>query len=220
MGFSIGNYGDRCDGYMFDLFPRFGYIWLRQMCRIGASSYMMSQLSQSVVTCSYNLVTPEEIFGRISRLQKGLGRASLSGAVIIDGINMFYYTGTLQNGLLFVPAEWEAIFFIRRSFELAEKETPLRTLVRLKSFAEIPEGLKAHGHHVARLGLDEATVQVSMFKKLSGAFRESVFEDISLMLAMIRSIKSNYEVGLIREAGKRHEAIYGRMGTLRRMGTL
>lgn len=47
-----------------------------------------------------------------------------------------------------------------------------------------------------------------MFKKLSGAFRESVFEDISLMLAMIRSIKSDYEVGLIREAGKRHEAIY------------
>lgn len=170
--------------------------------------FAMSQLSQSGVKCSYNLVPPEEIFGRISRLQKGLEGASLSGAVIIDGINMFYYTGTLQNGLLFVPVEGEAIFFIRRSFERAQRETPLRTLVRLKSFAQIPEGLKAHGHHVARLGLDEATVPVSMFKKLSGAFRESVFEDISLMLAMIRSIKSDYEVGLIREAGKRHKTIY------------
>ena len=59
-----------------------------------------------------------------------------------------------------------------------------------------------------RLGLDETTVPVSIYRRLSKALPGSAFEDISLMLAMVRSVKSDYEVGLIREAGKRHKAIY------------
>jgi len=74
---------------------------------------------------TYDLVPPKEIFSRISRLQQKLADAALDGAVILDGINIFYYTGTIQNGVLFVPADGDPVFFIRRSLERAKKETPL-----------------------------------------------------------------------------------------------
>jgi Xaa-Pro aminopeptidase len=163
---------------------------------------------------TYDLVPPKEISHRISRLQQKLVNTSLNGAIILDGINMFYYTGTIQQGALVVPTEGEAVFCIRRSFERAEKETPIKTLVRLKNLGELPGVLKEHGYQTARLGLDETTVTVSMLKKISKVFPQVRFQDISLTLAMIRSVKSDYEVGLIREAGNRHQEIYDEIPNL------
>lgn len=167
---------------------------------------------------SYDLVPPNEIFHRTSRLQQALAASSLSGTMILDGVNMFYYTGTIQNGILFVPAEGEPALFIRRSLERAEKETPLKTLVRLKGFGTLPGWLQTHGYPTARLGLNEATLPVSIFNRISEIFPQSAFEDISLTLSMIRSVKSDYEVGLIREAGNRHKVLYDHIPGMIREG--
>ncbi|MBW2566835.1 MAG: aminopeptidase P family protein, partial [Deltaproteobacteria bacterium] len=164
---------------------------------------------------TYDLVPSDEIFSRISRLQRELVDAGLDGAIIPDGINMFYYTGTLQNGVLFVPADGDPLFFIRRSFERAKKETPLKAVLR---FTELLPTVDSYGYQVGTLGVDETTVAVSIFKKLSAAFPKTVFEDISLRLSMIRSVKSEYEIGLIREAGKRHKVIYDHIPGIIREG--
>lgn len=160
---------------------------------------------------TYDLVPPKEILSRISRLQQELADTSLDGAIILDGINMFYYTGTIQNGALFVPADGNPVFFIRRSFERAKRETPLEALVQFGSFGELPARLDDYGYQVSRLGVDETTIPVSISKKVSSAFSRTAFQDIGLGLSMIRSVKSDYEIGLIREAGKRHEAIYDKI---------
>jgi Xaa-Pro aminopeptidase len=47
---------------------------------------------------TYRLVPAAGISSRILRLQQELAGTSLNGALILDGINMFYYTGTIQNG--------------------------------------------------------------------------------------------------------------------------
>jgi Xaa-Pro aminopeptidase len=56
--------------------------------------------------------------------------------------------------------------------------------------------------------MDEATTPVSMFKKLRATFPDTVFEDLGFLLAMIRAVKSDYEVAQVREAGRRHETLY------------
>lgn len=160
---------------------------------------------------SYDLVPAEEIFSRISRLQKELAGKGLDGAVITDGVNMFYFTGTMQNGIVFVPAAGEAVFLVRRNLERAAKETPIKALVAFRSISEIPAALQSHGCMVRRVGLDETGIAVSIYKKLSAAFSRTAFEDISLTLSMIRAVKSDYELTLIREAGRRHQVIYDRL---------
>ncbi len=167
---------------------------------------------------TYDLVPSQEIHTRISRLQQKLADTSLDGAIILDRINIFYYTGTIQNGVLFVPADGIAVFFIRRSLERARKETPLKVLVQLGSFRDLPARLDEYSYRVSRLGVDETTIPVSIFKKLSSAFSHTAFQDIGPGLSMIRSIKSDYEIRLIREAGKRHKAIYDQIPDLIKEG--
>jgi len=167
---------------------------------------------------TYDLVPPKEILSRISRLQHELAELALNGAIILDGINMFYYTGTIQHGVLFVPAVGDPVFFIRRSFERAKKETPIEALVQFRNFGEVPARLDDYGYQASRLGVDETTIPVSIFKKVSGAFSRTAFQDISSGMSMIRSVKSDYETDLIREAGKRHEAIYDQIPGLIQQG--
>jgi len=157
---------------------------------------------------SYHLVPREEICVRTERLREALTKASLSGAIILDKINMFYFTGTIQKGVLFVPAQAEPVFFIRRSLERAEKETPLKKLVPLTRFNGISDYLKALRYDLTRLGIDEFTTPVSMFKRLQKTLSYSAFEDVNFMLAMIRAVKSDYEVEQVRAAGRRHEQLY------------
>ncbi|MBW2109338.1 MAG: aminopeptidase P family protein [Deltaproteobacteria bacterium] len=156
----------------------------------------------------YHLVASGEIFARISRLQDALVNASLSGALVVDRINLYYFTGTIQKGILFVPKDGEAVFFIRRSLERAQKETALRYLVGFEHLDEVANHLKALRYDAPRLGIDESSVSVSEFKRVSRLFPDSAFEDIAWIIAGIRAVKSDYEVGLIREAGRRHKALY------------
>jgi hypothetical protein len=49
-----------------------------------------------------SLVPEKEVQRRTSYLQAKLGECDLRGCLILDKINIFYYSGTMQNGTLFV----------------------------------------------------------------------------------------------------------------------
>jgi Xaa-Pro aminopeptidase len=156
----------------------------------------------------YNLVPAQEISQRGSRLQHRLQEGPLDGALILDPLNMYYYTGTMQQGVVFVPTEGEPVFLVRRSYERALRETPLKRVFPLKGFSQLQATLADLGLQTNILGVAETTLAVSVFKTLAKAFPGGTFTDISALLGMVRAVKSDYEVGLIRKAGARHEIVY------------
>ena len=44
-------------------------------------------------------------------------------AAIVGKIPPYYFTGTMQDGLLLVPRDGEAVFWVRQSFERAKTES-------------------------------------------------------------------------------------------------
>ena len=155
----------------------------------------------------YHLVPADEISQRVTRLQHRLQKKSVDGALILDQVNMYYYTGTMQQGVVFVPTEGEPVFLVRRSYERAQMETPLKRVVPLNGFSQLQATLTDLGLHTNILGVAEATLSVSVFKTLAKAFPGGTFTDISSLLGMVRAVKSDYEVGLIRESGARHQLV-------------
>jgi Xaa-Pro aminopeptidase len=159
-----------------------------------------------------------EIAQRIARLQHHLQEQALDGALLLDQLNMYYYTGTIQQGVVAVPAAGEPVFLVRRSIERARLETPLQQVVPLAGFSQLQPTLANLGLATDSLGVAEATLPVATFKTLAKAFPDTAFTDISGMLAMIRAVKSDYEVGLIRKAGAMHGMVYAAIPAMMREG--
>jgi Xaa-Pro aminopeptidase len=73
----------------------------------------------------YRLVPALEIRHRIQRAQQVLDDNDLTGLLILQIIDLFYFTGTLQNGILWLPAIGEPVFWVRHSLIRARQESPL-----------------------------------------------------------------------------------------------
>ncbi len=156
----------------------------------------------------YNLVPAQEVSQRIAKLQHQLQEGLVDGALILDPLNMYYYTGTIQQGVFFVPAMGEPVFLVRRSFERAQRETPLQRVFPLTGFSQMQATLTGLGLRTKILGTAETTLSVTVYKTLVKAFPGGTFTDISNLLNTIRAVKSDYEIDLIRKAGARHKMIY------------
>ena len=50
--------------------------------------------------------------------------------LIISKINQYYFTGTMQEGLLFIFRDREPEFFVRRSFKRAQDESLFENINR------------------------------------------------------------------------------------------
>ncbi len=166
----------------------------------------------------YILVPAPEIFTRLIRLQQRLLDQMLDGALILDQVNMYYYTGSMQQGVVFVPAVGAPVFLVRRSLERAQRETPLQQVLPLQGLSRLQATLNDLGLATHRLGIAEISLSVAMFKSLTKAFVGAEFADISASLGMVRAVKSDYELDCIRTAGRLHEQVYEKIPAMIREG--
>jgi len=54
--------------------------------------------------------------------------------VIFSKINQFYFTGTMQDGMLIIPQDSEAVFWVRKSYERALDESLFPEIRHMNSY--------------------------------------------------------------------------------------
>ena len=92
------------------------------------------------------LNTPaDEIQRRVAGLQRILAQRELDGALILQRVDLFYFTGTLQQGSLYVPAAGEPLLMVNKVLARARAESALDRIVPLASPGTIPDRLKQAG---------------------------------------------------------------------------
>jgi len=164
--------------------------------------------------------TPEEeISKRIFRLKELLHQQGLDFALIQQNANLFYYTGTVQNAYLFVPAKGAPVFFVKKHFEKARAESPIENIVSIKSVKQISDlldelsiPLNMHG------GMEFDSVPVSIFNLWRELLPESTFENASSLIMKQRSIKSAHELEMIRSAGEIVVSTFGEVPDIYKPG--
>jgi len=149
----------------------------------------------------YVLHPKSEIDNRIKRLQAQMG--DMAGAILFQAVDMCYFSGTAQDGLLYIPRDGEPVLMVKRSLERAKQESPLdvkplKGLRNLKSDLGIPSG--------AVIGLEYDVLPYSIYSRVADALKEARFEDVSETVRHIRSVKSRFEIGLIKEAARMLDA--------------
>ena len=121
-------------------------------------------------------------------------------AVIFSKINLYYFTGTMQDGMLIIERD-NSTFWIRRSFERAENESLFYSLKPMNSYrdaaalySDIPETVY----------IETEIVPLAMYSRFQKHFPFKDFKPLDHVLASIRSVKSDYELSLMRRAGQIH----------------
>ncbi len=151
-----------------------------------------------------NMKTPKsELESRISNLQREMKEEDLKLVLIMQQADKFYFSGTVQDGVIVIPSHGKPVFLVRKSLKRAQEESELEHIASFKRYREIPETLKDHRllDH-SKLGLELDVMPVAIFQKLKKVFPDSDFVDASKSIRKIRMVKSEHEIDTMKKAGR------------------
>ncbi len=145
----------------------------------------------------------EELQRRAGALQRHLQSLHLDAALINQNIDLFYFTGSMQSGMLIVPATGEVVYAVRRVFARAKRESALEQLVPVESFRDLPPLVHAAaGAGVRRIGLELDVLPVLVRDRIAAGFTDVEWADVSPAIRSVRSVKSSYEIEKLRASAK------------------
>ncbi len=144
---------------------------------------------------------PDEISGRIAKFQHHLRTVGLDGALILQNTDLYYFSGTIQQSHLYIPAQGRALLMVRKSLARARAESPLEAIVALRSPGQLMQLIRDHGLTApATLGMELDVMPANTYFAYRERFPEVEIRDVSTPIRMLRAVKSDYELSLIRQA--------------------
>ncbi len=140
-------------------------------------------------------VPPAEIQARTLKIQRALQREKIDGLFIVQRVDLFYFSGTAQNGFLYIPAEGSPLLFIKQYLPRAEREASIADIVKIASIKEVP-GLITdfYGGFPEVLGFELDVVPVNDFVFYQGLLPAKKCVDASAHILRVRQIKSGWEI--------------------------
>jgi len=136
-----------------------------------------------------------EISRRKLNIQKALKQNRIDGLLIAQRVDLLYFSGTAQNGLLFLPSEGEPLLFIKRYLPRAQEESPLKNIIGIDSIREIPDHiLDFYGRFPNLLAFEFDVLPVKTFNFYKSLFPARDFVDGSPLILDVRMIKSGWEI--------------------------
>jgi Xaa-Pro dipeptidase len=147
------------------------------------------------------LTPQEEIQKRIKQLQSYLKREKVKSCLILQNVDLFYFSGTIQRSYLFIPSEGNPLLMVQKDFDRARKESPLKSIIPIERPKAISSILKKEGG-LKRVGLECDVLPVSQLRQLEKLFPQSEFVDVSKAIKYVRMIKSPYEIDQLRCSAK------------------
>jgi len=125
-------------------------------------------------------------------------------AVIFSKINQYYFTGTMQDGMLLIPREGEPTLWVRRSYERSQDESLFPNIKPMRSFQDARKEFKTLP---ATVYLETGVVPLALYQRFNKHFSFKEFKPLDQQLARVRAIKSDYELSLMRKSGKIHQRV-------------
>ncbi|GFO63801.1 Xaa-Pro peptidase family protein [Geomonas paludis] len=157
-------------------------------------------------------LTPKnELEYRYRKLQVEMAAAGMDAVLMVQNADLFYFTGTVQTGVLYIPVSGAPLYLVRRDFMRARMESGLAHVVPLPSLNQLAGLIAEHGHPLPqRLGLELDVLPVNLYQKYLSLFPNVQALDASPAIRRVRMIKSHYEIHILQDAGTQADKVYRR----------
>jgi len=128
-------------------------------------------------------------------------QSSVDAVFIFQNVDLYYFSGTAQTGLLCLPCAGDPVYLVIKSMARANEESAWKRIVALPKLEKAPRILESQGiRRLKRVGLEMDVLPAANYFRLTRSFPDVEFVDASPAIRKIRMIKSSYEVDQIRKA--------------------
>ncbi len=160
-----------------------------------------------------------ELEYRCKRLQELMMENGLAAVIITQNADLFYFTGTVQNGCLYLPAQGQPLYLVRRDIARARMESGLKEVLTFNSPRDIPGIVAGYGYPAAqRIGMEFDVLPVALFERYRTVWPTAEFTDATPLIRQVRMIKSHYEIHLMQDAADQVDKVYNRAKEVIRVG--
>lgn len=125
-------------------------------------------------------------------------------AALFSKINQYYFTGTMQDGVLIIPRQDKAVYWVRRSFNRAKDESTFSRIEPMQSFRNLADRLC---RHPKKIHLETELVPLALLQCFQRYFPGLAIEGLDVQVAAVRAVKSSFELKLMEQAGRIHQRI-------------
>lgn len=157
-----------------------------------------------MTTAPLLLLSESEQELRMSKLRKAMERAGTDGLLIHSYVNIYYITGRVFTGYIYIPFRGNPLYFVKRPISLTHTNA---TAIRKPEQIELPD-------HPQTLALELDTISYSDAQRLSAVFTYAKIVNGSPYLAEARAVKTPLEIELIAASGVKQERVYRRIPDL------
>jgi Xaa-Pro dipeptidase len=154
----------------------------------------------------FNKVPVSELESRLKRFRAvmTLQYPDWKISVVFSKINLFYFTGTMQEGMLLIPRDGEAALWVRRSYERAVDESLFPVIKPMSSFRDAAAAYKTD---ISAIHLETEIVPIAFLQRFQKYFPFREVQSLDMQVAGIRAVKSHYEIELMRKSGEMHRLV-------------
>ncbi len=147
------------------------------------------------------IINQEIAAARMQRLLKVIADSgrSFDTILIVDKINQYYFTGTMQDALLVIRSDGTYGYFVRRSYERAAAESGLSSIQPMSSYRDL---LKYLPSDLGNVLLEASIMPLAMLQRLQRVFSLGKIDSVERYIMKLRMIKDPDELALISAAGE------------------
>lgn len=147
-----------------------------------------------------------ELNSRIRRFRAAMDSVSPEWefAAIFSKVNLYYFTGTMPDGVLLIPRDGEAVLWVRRSLERAVTESAFPAIRPMGSFRDAAASVKKMP---ASVHLEMEVVPLALYQRFQKHFPVTSVQPADPQIAAVRSVKSPFELALMERAGEIHRMV-------------
>lgn len=125
-------------------------------------------------------------------------------AAIVGKVPLYYFTGTMQDGILLIPRGSEAVFWVRLSHDRAVEESYFPDIRKMRSYRDVAAGMGSLPHEVY---LETDLMPIAQLQRLQKHLPFTSVKPVDEQVSAVRATKSRYELDLMEKAGKIHRKV-------------
>lgn len=147
-----------------------------------------------------------ELNDRMNRFKKEMNRYDQTWevAVVFSKVNLLYFTGCMQDGMLVITKNGQSIYWVRRSFERAVEESMFPEIRPMRSLKDAADDFSGLGNTVH---IEADVMPMALFERIKAYYAFENYKAADSVISKTRSVKSEYELNLTRISGKIHKEV-------------